>query len=181
MLEHSHREQRPSLRPQRQGSRLLRSQRRNRGALTLGSTAAFFSSGPRGGVRAGIRDGFEPFEKTFTVACGECRQHLLLQFRRDLAGLFEGFSARGLNLHAARAAIRLVGVSNDQPRAFHAGKGGGDRIRVAGHQVGERPLGEPARIAFAQPAEDGELIRSEPERCDALAEGLVEPVPRPAQ
>jgi hypothetical protein len=102
---------------------------------------------------------------------------MLLQRHSDLLSLAKRPPTGREQPHPMRAPVEFMRLSGDELTFLHPAERRGDRIRVARHQVGDRPLRKPLRVAFAQPAQDAELIRRDLQMCDALAKGLIEPVP----
>ena len=109
---------------------------------------------------------------------GEGTEGFGLEGFGHVEGLGEDAASVGFDADAAGALVALVGVAGDEAAFFHALKGGGDGVGVAGHEVGDGLLGEAARVALAEPAQDAVLVGREAEVGDALAEDLVQRIPR---
>ena len=83
--------------------------------------------------------------------------------------------------NAVCAAVSLVGFALQPAVIFHPLEQRSDGVWIAAHGTGDLALGHAGRVAFAEGAQHGELIRRGAGVADAAAEGLVQPVPRAAQ
>src|SRR5205085_709134 len=82
-----------------------------------------------------------------------------LALQREFLGRRKNPPAFGQQRHAICPAIALVRLARDEPALLHAGERGGDRIRIARHEIRDLSLREADSVALRQPSEDRKLVR----------------------
>lgn len=108
---------------------------------------------------------------------------------KDLVLKLEGDRLRGVEAAAAGRdesetpgpTVVGVGFPAKESGLTHPFDEGGDGVRVGGHAPGQIGLGDSGTPGLGEVAQDRELVGSDVEVGDPAAEGLIEPVPGPAQ
>ena len=120
------------------------------------------------------------FEEFSLLGHGKNRKYLLLKFASER--LQAGVHGAALVFECDQIAAGVIGVwtALNQANFLHASQDGGDSVGVAGHQVGQRTLGEALRM-FVEPAQYRKLVGGDSGVGNVPTKSLIESIPRSAQ